>query len=407
MSILSQPTWLNQDLEDSYKIVLDYLFKRKKLPTANRRFIEAVADCNENEDFLFSTPWSVSWQIASNCNLRCKHCFFAGDQNLYNKNDDLNTQEVLKLTQGLIDDFGIVAISITGGEPLLRNDLIEVIKTFKKANVAVSLQTNGTLVTEKIAKQLGEILNLNSDYVQVSLDGTEIPYNSIRGEDTFKNAIQGIKFLMQNGIRVNVNCTPIKTNLNDLPDLYKFCTDLGINKFSISRFNPYYEEQNELIPDFNDLIKAAAKIIEQKRTSDTFFELNFKFFDFVQNEQLRKYADDYLLKNPRGNTACNNLSCHNHNTAYINPSGKIYLCFSVEEENNQLGDFRKESLKEIWKKRKSNEFFDPRLVENMVCKTCKYLSICKGGCMGSAYRHYGNRNYPDGLCLYAKEQFKI
>lgn len=405
--MLSQSTWLNQDLESSYKVVLDYLFLGKKLPTANRKFIETVSSCNENEDFLFSTPWSISWQIVSNCNLRCKHCFFAGDQNLYNKNSDLNTQEVLKLAEGLVKDYGIVAVSITGGEPLLRNDLMDVIKTFKKANVIVSLQTNGTLITEKMAKQLSEVLNLNSDYVQVSLDGTEESYNLIRGEDTFTKALRGIKYLMESGIRVNINCTPIKTNLKDLPDLYKLCTDLKINKFSIGRFNPYYDEQNDLMPDFNDLIKAAADIIEQSKTSDTFFELNLKFFDFVQNEQLRKYADDYLLNNPKNSVVCTNLSCHNHNTAYINPSGKIYLCFAVEEENAELGDFRKTSLKEIWEKRKSNEFFAPRLSNKMVCKTCKYLSVCKGGCMGSAHKHYGNRNYPDGLCLYAKEQFKI
>lgn len=407
MSILYQHGWLNQDLENSYKIVLDYLFKGEKLRTANRRFIEAVASCNENENFLLSTPWSISWQIVSNCNLRCKHCFFAGDQNLYNKNNDLNTQEVLKLTEELIKAYSVVAVSITGGEPLLRNDLIDVIKTLKKANVIVSLQTNGILITEKLAKKLSEVLNLNSDYVQISLDGTEESYNSIRGKNTFTKAIQGIKYLMKNGIKVNVNCTPIENNLVDLPDLYKLCTDLKINKFSIGRFNPYYKEQNALIPDFNSLIKAVADIIEQNKTSNTFFELNYKFFDFVATEQLRKFADGYFLNNKKNNTICPNLSCHNHNTVYINPSGKIYLCFAVEEENMELGDFRKESLKEIWKKRNNNEFFAPRLSNEMVCKTCKYFSVCKGGCMGYAYKHYGNRNYPDGLCLYAKEQFKI
>ena len=96
------------------------------------------------------------------------------------------------------------------------------------------------------------------------------------------------------------------------------------------------------------------------------------------------------------------ISCHRHNTIYINAKGEFYLCFACENEKGCLGTFPKDSLEQIWENRKHNIFFKPREAKASECKKCKYFPFCTGGCMGSAFGTYGNVNAPDGLCVYAK-----
>ena len=393
----------NKTFENHYNLVLKTVLSSKKLKTPNRLFFEKILD-QVDEDFLCSTPWTVSWKIVSACNLRCKHCYFDdSSEKLYNSQNDLNKEEIIKLTNDLVTNLGIVNYSITGGEPLMRKDIFEVINIIKASHGIVSLQTNGTLITKNIAKKLGEILNPNTDYIQISLDGLEKTHDSIRGKGNFIKAINNIKLMIDLGINVNVNCTPVSKNKNELIDLYKLCTKIGVNKFSLSRFIPYNDNQKGLKVEFSKLIEIFAKIIELSKISKTYLELHYRFFDFVSNETLRQYADEYLINNQDTSVnLCKNINCHIHNTLFIDADGKFYLCFASKHNDTGMGDFRENSVNEIWKNRTKNIFFEDRLIANMPCKKCKYFALCKGGCSASAYNKYNDMNYPDGLCKYAE-----
>ncbi len=390
--------------QKEYNKVLDYYFENKKFPTPNRKFFESVSDSITQNDFLFSTPWTVSWQVISQCNLRCKHCFFEGNQELYNSQFDLDTDTLLFLAKELTDKFSVVSLSITGGETMLRKDIFELLKTLKQNNVAISLQTNGTLIDKNKAKLLSDILCPDTDYVQVSLDASKPEiYNKIRGENTFYKAINGINLLIEQGVKVNVNATALSLNALDLPDLYRLCNNLGVKKFSVSGFVPCFEEQQYLVCDFSSVLSSIAEIIDMSTISKTFFEMNYRFYNFVSDNNLRKYADEYLQTHLVQDSLHNDLLCHRHNTLYINAKGEVYLCFSCENKQGLLGVFPKDSLEQIWENRRQNIFFSPRKSKDSACRNCKYFLFCKAGCMGSAYSVYGNVNAPDGLCLYAKK----
>lgn len=397
----------DKNFEEQYNMVLDAILHSSKLKTANREFFEKILDYADG-DFLCCTPWTVSWKVISACNLRCKHCYFDDELGKsYNTQNDLNGDEIIKLANDLVADFGIVNYSITGGESLLRKDIFEIIKIIKASNAIVSLQTNGTLITKPIAKKLSDLLNPNTDFIQISLDGLENTHDSIRGEGNFKKAINGIKLMVDSGIKVNVNCTPISKNINELVELYRFCTEIGINKFSLSRFIPYNKNQKELELEMSDLIEIFATILTISKSSSTYLEFHYRFFDFVSNDKLRQYADIYIKKHKcNDKISCKNVNCHKHNTLFIDADGKFYLCFSSKHNDNGLGDFRKHSVTEIWNNRNQNIFFTNRLIDNMPCKTCKYFAFCKGGCPASAHKRYNDKNYPDGLCKYAETFIK-
>jgi len=396
----------DKKFEKNYNSVLQAILTSKKLKTANRIFFEKVLDYAD-ENFLCSTPWTVSWKVISACNLRCKHCYFDDkSEKLYNSQNDLNKDEIIRLTNVFVKNFGIVNYSITGGEPLLRKDIFEIIKIIKDSNGILSLQTNGTLITKAVAEKLSLLLNPNTDFIQVSLDGLEKTHDSIRGKGNFKKAINGIKLMINLGINVNVNCTPISKNKNELVDLYKFCTEIGVNKFSLSRFIPYNNKE-DLELNLSDLIEIFAKIIELSKTSSTYLEFHYRFFDFVSNETLRQYADAYLKKHKIDKVnSCENVNCHKHNTLFIDADGKFYLCFASKHNDMGLGDFRKIPVNKIWENRANNIFFRNRLIANMLCKSCKYFTLCKGGCSASAYNRYNDISYPDGLCKFAEKFIK-
>lgn len=394
---------LDEKFEKCYDLVLHAILHSKKLKTANRLFFEKILDYAD-ETFLCSTPWTVSWKVISACNLRCKHCYFDDESGkLYNSQNDLSKEEIMRLTNDLVTNLGIVNYSITGGEPLLRKDIFEIIKIIKNANGIVSLQTNGTLITKVIAQKLRELLNPNTDFIQISLDGLEKTHDSIRGNGNFKKAINGIKLMISLGINVNVNCTPISKNKDELVELYKFCNKIGVNKFSLSRFIPYHRNQKELELNLYGLIEIFAEIINLSKSYSAYLEFHYRFFDFVSNEILRQYADAYLKKHKVTNVdLCNNVNCHKHNTLFIDAEGKFYLCFASKHNDVGLGDFRKSPVLEVWDNRTKNVFFKDRLTANMHCKSCKYFALCKGGCTASAYNRYSDINYPDGLCKYAE-----
>lgn len=404
MDKVKQPELLlDSKFEKAYSMVLQAILNPKKLKTANRVFFEKILNYAD-EDFLCCTPWTVSWKVVSACNLRCKHCYFDDKSGkFYNSQSDLNKDEIIKLAKDLVTNLGIVNYSITGGEPLLRKDIFEIIKIIKASHGIVSLQTNGTLITKTISKKLVGLLNPNTDYIQISLDGLEKTYDSMRGKGNFRKAINGIKLMINSGIKVNVNCTPVSKNISELVDLYKFCTEIGVNKFSLSRFIPYNRNQKELELNLLDLVEIFAKIIELSKSSSTYLEFHYRFFDFVSNETLRKYADAYLKKQKINNIiSCESVNCHKHNTLFIDADGKFYLCFASKHNDKGLGDFRKNTATEIWNNRSQNIFFANRLIDDMPCKTCKYFALCKGGCPASANNRYNAITNPDGLCKYAE-----
>lgn len=407
MSLLTE-----KDLEKSICAVLDKLMNTKREQTFSKTFFDKVYQCIDNSEGFLATPWNVSWQVCAECNLRCKHCFFEGKEELYNKNLDLPTEKMFSIVDELANDFSIVNLTITGGEPFLRKDIFEIIEKIKSKNIILWIQTNATLITEEKAKKLSEILNPKLDCIQISLDGAcEDYHNKIRGNNAFNRTFEGIKNLTKYSIPIAVNTTVLDTNLNELIPIYKTCIDLKVKKFSITKFIPTNDSQKDLVPNIEKVLEVLSKLIkiEAENKEDFRFEINaLKFFDLVSKPQYRKIVDKYLReKKIKPPILCENISCHLHNILYINCDGAVSFCFMANDKDGILGNVKDNSLAEIWAEREDNLFFKPRLISNMLCKKCKYFAFCKGGCMASANSYYNNPNYPDGFCKYAKEQFKL
>lgn len=361
-------------------------------------------DAQIPQNACFSLPYSIFWEVTSKCNLRCKHCFYTGDDKFFNAEDDLSSDEIIKLTDFLIDEIGIIDFILIGKEPLLKENILDIIKHLKSKSVYLKLQTNAILLSDNMVEFLKNTLNPNADIVQISLDGVnEKTHDEIRGQGTFKKTIASIKKLIKNEINVVISYTVNSVNVKDLPDFYEMGKDLKIKQVLLGRFEPNRHGHEYLVPDKKDVIIYLSKLLQKNNANYAFYiqPSLLKIFSFLDFEEGKILLDDYVSRNEVPENS--RLKCHRDDRIMIAANGDVYLCPSTRTESKEfsLGNIRKQSFEEIWRNRLNNVFFANKCIEKSICKKCKYITMCNSGCPANAYFKYENISSPDSFCNYA------
>ena len=167
----------------------------------------------------------VVWNITRNCNLRCVHCY--NDSGTGKECRELSTTEA----KGVIDDladFGVPSVLYSGGEPLTRPDLFELIEHTVGAGLRAVISTNGTLITPEVARRVKQ---LGVSYVGISLDGIGPVNDSFRGvSGAFARAVRGIHNCQEAEVRVGLRLTLTRRNVQDLDRLFDFFEAEGIER---------------------------------------------------------------------------------------------------------------------------------------------------------------------------------
>ena len=260
-------------------------------------------------------------EITHECNLRCKHCLNNSGNKIPNQ---LNDDEIFNL----IIEFskaGMQEIRFTGGEPLVHNKIYEFISLAHKLGMYTSIGTNGTLITIEEAKKL-KLAGLNKAIV--SIDGTEVAHDNIRGKGSYKKTILGINNLEDNGIQVRINSVIMKSNMNDVIDLAKELNKKHIH-LMIRRF-----------------IESGRGSLLENNT------LTHEDYNFVKNSLKNELKDKYIIGhylneneqiNYRINLPFNFIKgCKaGQRSLIILPNGDISLCgFLAAQGFNPIGNIR-------------------------------------------------------------------
>lgn len=192
-----------------------------------QKVIQYIDECGMWEETKFpldSRVINFSLDITNQCNLRCKHCCVSAGENIFG--EDLSTEELKKVLRKIYE-YQPRSLSISGGEPLFRNDFIEIIEDIKmNYSGPLDLMTNATLIHDDMA----EFISKNFVSVSVSLDGVdEATVSIIRGNGVFDRTINGIQLLKKHGMdAIEATMVVCKENEAYIGDFHKLCADLGI-----------------------------------------------------------------------------------------------------------------------------------------------------------------------------------
>jgi len=165
----------------------------------------------------------VVWNVGRRCNLRCVHCYSHSRDIEYSS--ELTHEEGVRLIDDLAD-FGAPVVLFSGGEPLMRPDLFELIQHTVARKVRAVVSTNGTLITPEIATRLKDA---GLSYVGISLDGLEPTNDRFRGiKGAFRRALDGVRSCLAKGVKVGLRFTMTRQNFRDVGGILDLIRTQGI-----------------------------------------------------------------------------------------------------------------------------------------------------------------------------------
>ncbi len=326
----------------------------------------------------------LQWHITERCNLRCKHCYI---------NPSFFKEELpLKVLTEILDQYLCqikkwnlsrenVRISLTGGEPLVRDDFFEFLqKCYENRGVTrYGVLTNGILLNKENVKKLGD---LKVNYVQVSLEGTKETNDSIRGKGTFKKIIKAIQMLQERKLPVGVSMTVSRKNIQDVPATISLVNSLNVNYLSLRQLIPFGrgKQMKELILDISDVKKLFLYILKVQK---------------ILGINIIMGGEDALLSQIQGEGYLPKGCSAGYTSVTILPNGDVYPCRRLPILS---GNLKKESFESIYyNSKKLQELRNLNNINN-TCRACPYFNECHGGAKCINYAYFKDPFAPSPQC---------
>jgi 12,18-didecarboxysiroheme deacetylase len=349
----------------------------------------------------------VVWNATRACNLKCLHCYAHAVEKSNGK----------ELTGGqaryMIDDlaeFGVPVILFSGGEPLMRDDLVDLASYAVDKGVRAVISTNGTMITKKKANALK---NVGLSYVGVSLDGMEGVNDRFRGKKgAFKGAMEGIKNCQDVGLKVGLRFTINCINVHDIPNIFNLLEELEIPRVCLYHL-VYAGRGSELVEqDLNhmetrrvlDLIIHRTKdlhdrgISKEVLTVDNHADGPYIYLRMVDEKSPRSDEVFQLLKMNEGNSSGRGIGC-------ISWDGSVHA--DQFWRHISFGNVLERSFSQIWTDL-SNPLMaklkDKKRYVKGRCSTCQWLDICGGNFRVRAEAVSGDLWAPDPACYLTDDE---
>jgi heme b synthase len=341
-----------------------------------------------------STLRLVAWEITRNCNLNCVHCRAAATNGPYD--GELETDACFRLLDE-ISEVGSCIVILTGGEPLLRPDILDVAAYGNSKGLKMVMATNGTRITESSARRMAEA---GIQRISISLDGsTALFHDEFRGvPGAFGSALEGIRHAQVAGIEFQINTTITQSNLEQIPAIQELAVSLGAVAHHIFLLVPtgrgkyiadkaisadQYEETLNWFYDQRDktplMLKATCaphyyRILRQRAREEG------------RTVTFQTHGLDAVTRGCLGGTGF----CFISHRGIVQPCGFLDL---------PCGDVTRQPFPEIWNH--SSIFLNLRNYDKLKgkCGACEYRRVC-GGCRARAYEATGDYMAEEPLCSY-------
>lgn len=336
----------------------------------------------------------LAWESTRRCNLRCQHCRASATYEA--PPGELTTEEV----KALIDHISAWArpvLILSGGEPLLREDIFEIARHGTSKGLRVVLATNGTLLNPGV---VSEIKAAGIRRVSVSLDWPHARgQDAFRGvEGAFEGALEGIRYLREGRIEVQVNTTVTRDNAAELPALLRLSEDLGAVAHHVFFLVPTGRgkelEGRELDPEgYEEALGWLCAYMERT-------PLEIKPTCAPQFYRILHQAGRNPKAMGKGGLHTFTRGCLGGiSFLFLSSTGEVQPCGYFELS---LGNVRERPLKEIWEGSPVlRDLRDPGRLKGK-CGRCRYRFVC-GGCRARALALKGDYLAEEPYCLWEPE----
>ncbi len=342
---------------------------------------------------ISAVPHVVAWNLTRRCNLACAHCYIAAGS-WHAAEEELTTDDCYRIVDEILAVNPSPMLILSGGEPLLRDDLEPIAARASARGATVVVGTNGTRLTDS---RIASLMNADVRGVAVSIDSLDPVYHDRfrHGSGALSDTLAAVERLRENRLDLVLQTTVTRGNRDELGRLAAWGADSGA-----VAFNVYFvvatgraDGMKGMSPAENDDVLAEL----------TGLESDYRGRMLVRSKcqpQIMRHVYDADSESPLLNYGtrcpCGVQYCR------ITPDGKVTPCPYMDVI---AGDLNTQSFGEIW--RDSPVFIDLRRGElGGKCGRCGYREIC-GGCRARAFAETGDYLGPDRSCGYEPDGVEV
>ncbi len=334
---------MNEVKTEHLKMLAEYREKLMKEPKLKFLFLELTMRCNEN----------------------CLHC---GSHCNDVQSEELDVLTYMEFLDKIKRDFGTeeLMLCVTGGEPLLRREIYDIMGYAHKLGFRWGMTSNGILINDMTAKYLARA---GMSTISISIDGLKDTHDWFRRTPkSYLKAMKGVKALVDNGSFKNVQITTVvhKKNIDELEELFRVVCEADVDSWRVINIEPIgrAKEHPELLLDAADY-RRMFDFIKEKREQG--FPVEYGCTHYLGLDYEREVRDWYYLCNAGVYTAS------------IMANGDIGACLDIERRPETImGNILTDDFTEVWKN-KFEIFRKPLSEKSSKCSACESEEFCSGG----------------------------
>lgn len=327
-----------------------------------------------------SSPISVQWEVTSNCDSKCMHCYNywqADKKGNENKESTRTKNKIYKRVTDEIINSSVFSVTVTGGDPLIKyDDIEEFIIKLTSHNITVSINSTLSQLTKGKAKRLYDA-GVRSFLVSFPSFNKEIHKKITNNSKLWEQTQQGIIIALRQGFSLTINMVVSKVNINQIYDTAQFLKRLGVKRFSATKvsqpsqandFDRYLLDKADFEFMANQLLRVKNDLGMHVDSIEAYPRCSFS------NRKIRNEIEGLNRNCGAGKTFC-----------VIGENGSIRPCILVEDEYGNIT--KGHNLKTAWL---AMDYWRSDKLLPSECFPCKYRAICGGGCKAEAKHVYGD-----------------
>jgi len=350
----------------------------------------------------FEPKW-IAWEITRRCNLKCVHCRSSSE--LEAKEHPDFTLDEAKAIMDSIGSYASPVLVLSGGEPLLREDVFEIAQYGGAKGFRMCLATNGTLVTDEICQKIKDV---DIKMVSLSLDGAKAEtHDNFRNQKgAFDGTMNAIALFKKYSIPFLINSSFTIRNREEVPEIYKLVKKLEATAWYMFMIVPTGRGEDimeELIPEeiYDEMLewhyemeKNEDKILMRPTCAPHYYR--------IVRQKAREEGEQFKRRNLKFSTGGSKGCLAGQLICLIDVDGEVLPCSYFPKS---AGNVKKTPFKTIWEE--SELFLQLRDFKGYKdnCGQCEYVSVC-GGCRARSYAMTGDFLAQEPFCSYVPRKLR-